>query len=237
MAHINLLPWRDERRKQREHEFYRQLAMVFVFSLVIVGAWAFTMGQRVDNQHARNDYLRAQIRQVDHKIAQIKNLKKTRAQLLARKRIIEHLQSSRSQMVHLFDALVKTITDNVRLTSVSQKGQVLVLDGVAQSNASVAGYMRRLGASPWLGQPDLEKTVNHHNGTRMPYSFGLQLTLSKPTEQQIKAAANTAREKRHEQPPSRSDATATAGKHSEASATSARDAGGKARADIAEARG
>ncbi len=216
MAHINLLPWRDERRSRREHEFYRQLAVVFVFSLVIVGAWVFWMGQRIDNQHMRNDYLRAQIRQVDAKIAQIKNLKKTRAQLLARKKIIEHLQSSRSQMVHLFDELVKTIPDSVRLTSIAQKGQSLTLDGVAQSNASVAGYMRRLGASPWLGQPDLEKTVNHHDGTRMPYSFGLQLTLSKPTDKQVKAASRTAGDKRHDRRPPGGKATAAAGKHREA---------------------
>lgn len=182
MAHINLLPWRAERRKQREREFYGQLGVAFVIGLLAVIVWAFWMGQRIDNQHDRNAYLKGQIKQVDAKIAKIKDLEKVRSQLLARKHIIEKLQSSRSQMVHLFDELVKTIPDSVRLTSLKQNGEHLELAGVAQSNASVAEYMRHLGASPWLGSPDLEKTVNHHDGSRTPYSFGLGLTLSKPSD-------------------------------------------------------
>lgn len=188
MAHINLLPWRAERRKQREREFYGQLALAFVAGLVVVFAWVFWMGQRIDNQHARNDYLKGQIKQVDAKIAQIKDLEKVRSQLLARKEIIEQLQSNRSQMVHLFDEMVKTIPDSARLTSMTQKGEHLALDGVAESNASVAKYMRQLEASPWLGHADLKKTVNHHDGTRTPYSFGLDLTLSKPTDEEREAA-------------------------------------------------
>jgi type IV pilus assembly protein PilN len=182
MAHINLLPWRAERRKQREREFYGQLGMAFAAAILVMIAWTFWMGQRIDNQDARNDYLRAQIKQVDTRIAKIKDLEKVRDQLLARKHIIEKLQSNRSQMVHLFDSLVTTIPDSVRLTSVKQNGQHLELAGVAQSNASVAEYMRNLEASPWMGEPDLEKTVNRHDGSRTPYTFGLGLTLSKPAE-------------------------------------------------------
>lgn len=188
MAHINLLPWRAERRKLREREFYGQLGMAFVAGIIVVIAWAFWMGQRVDNQNARNAYLKDQIHQVQAKIDKIKDLKKVRSQLLARKRIIEKLQSNRSQMVHLFDELVKTIPDSVRLTSLKQNGKNLKLAGVAQSNASVAEYMRNLEASPWLGPADLEKTVNHHNGSRMPYSFSLTLQLSKPSAEQVKAS-------------------------------------------------
>ncbi len=189
MAHINLLPWRAERRKQREREFYGQLGLAFVAGLLVVIVWAFMMGQRIDNQHARNDYLKGQIKQVQLKIDKIKDLEKVRSQLLARKQIIEKLQSNRSQMVHLFDEMVKTIPDSVRLTSFKQNGDHLELAGVAQSNASVATYMRHLESSPWLQGADLEKTVNHHDGSRTPYSFGLGVTLSKPTEEQRKAAA------------------------------------------------
>lgn len=184
MAHINLLPWRAERRKQREREFYGQLALVLVVALVVLFAWVFWMGQRIDNQEARNTYLKGQIKQVDAKIAQIKDLEKTRSQLLARKEIIEQLQSNRSQMVHLFDEMVKAIPDSVRLTALTQKGERLALDGVAESNASVAKYMRQLDASPWLGQSDLKKTVNNHDGSRTPYSFGLDMSLSKPTDEE-----------------------------------------------------
>lgn len=188
MAHINLLPWRAERRKQREREFYGQLGLAFALGLIVVFGWVFWMGQRVDNQNARNAYLKGQIKQVDAKIAQIKDLEKTRSQLLARKEIIEQLQSNRSQMVHLFDEMVKAIPDSTRLTAMTQKGEHLALDGVAESNASVAKYMRQLEASPWMGQADLKKTVNNHDSTRTPYSFGLDMTLSKPTDEEREAA-------------------------------------------------
>lgn len=190
MAHINLLPWRTERRKQREREFYAQLGMAFVAGIIVVIAWVSWMGQRVDNQYARNDYLKGQIKQVQVKIDKIKDLEKVRKELLDRKTIIEKLQSNRSQMVHLFDVLVTTMPDSVRLTSLKQNKQHLELKGVAQSNASVAEYMRHLEASPWLGTPTLELTTNRHDGSRTPYTFSLGVNLSKPSDVQREAAAD-----------------------------------------------
>jgi type IV pilus assembly protein PilN len=102
--------------------------------------------------------------------------------LLARKQIIEQLQANRAQMVHLFDELVKTVPGSVRLTSIKQNGDQMVLGGVAQSNASVAEYMRNIETSPWMGQADLSKTENSHDASRMPYSFGLTVALSKPKD-------------------------------------------------------
>lgn len=180
MAHINLLPWRAERRKQREREFYMQLGLAAVAGIVVVLLWGAWMGARIDNQGARNTYLHDQIRQVDAKISKIKDLEKTRQRLLTRKKIIEQLQANRSQMVHLFDELVKTIPPSVKLTGFKQTGQTLTLDGVAQSNASVAQYMRNLEASPWMKDIQLHKTENRHDGSRLPYTFGVTLTLTKP---------------------------------------------------------
>ncbi|HVC16740.1 MAG TPA: PilN domain-containing protein [Rhodanobacter sp.] len=180
MAHVNLLPWRAERRKQREREFYMQLAAAFVAALAFLLLWGFWMGERIDNQNERNTYLQTEIKQLDVRIAKIKDLEKVREHLLARKQIIEELQSDRSQMVHLFDELVKTIPSSVRLTGLKQSGQSMSLDGVAQSNASVAEYMRNIEASPWMGHADLRKTENTHNAGRMPYTFGLNVTLSQP---------------------------------------------------------
>ncbi len=180
MAHVNLLPWRAERRKQREREFYMQLAAAFVVAVGVLLLWTFWMDQRIDNQNDRNAYLQTEIKQVDVRIAKIKDLEKVREHLLARKQIIEQLQADRSQMVHLFDELVKTIPSSARLTGMKQSGQAMTLDGVAQSNASVAEYMRNIEASPWMGHADLTKTENTHDATRMPYSFGLNVTLSRP---------------------------------------------------------
>lgn len=180
MAHVNLLPWRAERRKQREREFYMQLVAAFVVGLGVLLLWMFWMGQRIDNQNERNAYLQTEIKQLDVRIAKIKDLEKVREHLLARKQIIEQLQADRSQMVHLFDELVKTIPSSARLTGLKQSGQSMSLDGVAQSNASVAEYMRNVESSPWMGHTDLRKTENTHDATRMPYVFGLDVTLSRP---------------------------------------------------------
>ena len=180
MAHVNLLPWRAGRRKQREREFYMQLVAAFVVALGVLLVWMFWMDQRIDNQNDRNTYLQTEIKQLDVRIAKIKDLEKVREHLLARKQIIEQLQADRSQMVHLFDELVKTIPTSARLTGLKQSGQSMSLDGVAQSNDSVAKYMRNVEASQWMGHADLRKTENKHDASRMPYEFGLNVQLSKP---------------------------------------------------------
>lgn len=187
MAHVNLLPWRAERRKQREREFYMQLVAAFVVGLGVLLLWVFWMDQRIDNQNERNAYLQTEIKQLDVRIAKIKDLEKVREHLLARKQIIEQLQADRSQMVHLFDELVKTIPTSARLSGLKQGGQSMMLDGVAQSNASVAEYMRNIEGSPWMGHADLSKTENTHNGTRMPYVFGLNVLLSRPKSDEVDA--------------------------------------------------
>jgi type IV pilus assembly protein PilN len=180
MAHINLLPWRAERRKLREREFYIQLGMAFGAALVVLIAWSFWMDARIDNQAERNTYLQGEIKQLDDRIAKIKDLEKVRAGLLQRKQIIEQLQANRSQMVHLFDELVKTIPSSARLAGMKQSGDSMSLDGVAQSNSSVAEYMRNIEASPWMGHADLRKTENTHDASRMPYVFGLDVRLNHP---------------------------------------------------------
>jgi type IV pilus assembly protein PilN len=182
MAHINLLPWRAERRKIRQREFFMQLAAAALAAVGLMLLWWLWMDMRIDNQNQRNAYLQDQIKQVDVRLEKIKDLEKVRSELLARKQIIEQLQANRSQMVHLFDELVKTIPTSARLTSIKQNGDQMVLNGVAQSNASVADYMRNIEASPWMGQADLSKTENSHDASRMPYSFGLTVALQRPKQ-------------------------------------------------------
>lgn len=194
MAKINLLPWRAERRRQREREFYMMLLGAFVAGLLGVLLWHLWMNARIDNQDERNQYLTDQIHQLDSKLVEIKNLEKTKSQLLARKQIIEKLQANRSQMVHLFDELVKTIPDSVRLTGMKQDGNTLTLDGVAQSNASVATYMRNLDQSPWMTRPDLQKTEANAGHRRDRYNFGLKVTLTSPEEKAKEQAKQQAEE-------------------------------------------
>lgn len=193
MAHINLLPWRTERRKQREREFFMQLGAAFVAAMLVLVLWVFWMDMRIDNQNERNTYLQGEIKQLDERIAKIKDLEKVRERLLARKQIIEQLQANRSQMVHLFDELVKTIPASARLGGLKQVGDSMTLEGVAQSNASVAEYMRNIEASPWMGHADLRKTENTHKGdSRMPYAFGLDVALSRPKQEEADGSADDA---------------------------------------------
>jgi type IV pilus assembly protein PilN len=180
MAKINLLPWRAERRERRKREFFTHLIVAFVAAVVLVLLWGFWVSLRIGNQNDRNEYLKGQITQLDAKITEIQNLQKVKDHLLARKRIVEKLQSSRSQMVHLFDQIVQTIPAGARLTGLTQQGDKLTLDGVAQSNATVAQYMRNIEASPWMGPTTLVSTTNVHNDTNTPYEFQLVVALTTP---------------------------------------------------------
>jgi len=188
MANINLLPWRAERRKLREREFYMMLLATAVATFVVLIAAIFWMGQLIENQERRNTYLQGEIKGLDKQIEEIKELDKTRSQLLTRKEIIEQLQSNRSQMVHLFDEMVKTIPDGARLTSMKQSGQVLTLEGVAESNSRVATYMRNVDVSPWMGHTDLRKIENKADAKdadkKTPYVFSLDVKLRKPQDAQ-----------------------------------------------------
>ena len=191
MARINLLPWRAERRKLREREFFIQLGVAAAVAIGLVVVWAMWMGMRIDNQNDRNAYLQGQIAQLKAENQQIKNLDKVRDRLLARKKIIEDLQANRSQMVHLFDELVKRTPASIRLTSMAQKGDLLTLNGVAQSNAAVADYMRNLEASPWLGAADLQKTEKQGSDSRMPYTFGIKVKMGMPKSDGTPAGASS----------------------------------------------
>jgi type IV pilus assembly protein PilN len=188
MAKINLLPWRAERRKQREREFYMMLlgAAVAAFAALLIAI--FWMNHLIADQNDRNTYFQQQIKALDKEIEEIKELDKTRSALLTRKEIIEQLQSNRSQMVHLFDEMVRTIPDGVRLTSMKQTGDVLTLEGIAESNSRVAAYMRNIDNSPWMGRSDLRKIENKSGSKdvdkKMPYAFSLDVKLRKPEDAQ-----------------------------------------------------
>ena len=182
MANINLLPWRADRRKLREREFYMNLLGAAVAAFAVLLLAIMWMGHLVDVQNNRNAYLQEEIKGLDKQIVEIAELDKTRSQLLTRKEIIEQLQSNRSQMVHLFDDMVKTIPDGARLTAMKQAGDILTLEGVAESNSRVASYMRNIDVAPWMGRTDLRKIENKGKDAdkKMPYLFSLDVKLHKP---------------------------------------------------------
>ncbi len=183
MAKINLLPWRAERRKQRQKEFYTMLAGAALVAVVIGLGVVKYFDHLIGVQNQRNTRLTSEIALLDEAISKIEALDKRKAELLARKAVIEQLQSSRSQMVHLFDQLVRTIPDGVRLNSIKQTGEKLTLDGVAQSNARVSSYMLELEDSGWMTAPDLSIIEAKGSDKSMPYQFALTVTLKKPKKE------------------------------------------------------
>lgn len=180
MARINLLPWRAERRKQRQKEFGVMVALGALAGLVLWFLVNSYYNSQIDGQNERNAYLKDQITQVDAKIKQIEDLDKQKSRLLARKEVIEQLQANRSQMVHLFDSLVRTIPDGVVLTSIKQEGEKLTLEGRSQSNARVSTYMRNLEDSGWMTKPELSIIEAKGELKGLPYAFSLSVTLANP---------------------------------------------------------
>lgn len=180
MARINLLPWRAERRKQRQKEFGIMLGLSALGGVLGALLLLFWYNARIDNQNERNAYLKDQIAQVDTQIKEIEALDKQKDRLLARKRVIEELQANRSQMVHLFDSLVRTLPDGVALTSIKQDGQTLTLGGRSQSNARVSTYMRNLEGSGWMTRPELNIIEAKEGNPGLPFEFTLQVQLASP---------------------------------------------------------
>ncbi len=180
MARINLLPWREERRKARQKEFGVMLALAALAGVLVAFLiFSFYKGQ-ISGQNARNEYLRGEITKVDEQIKEIDALDQKKSKLLARKEVIEELQSNRSQMVHLFDSLVRTIPEGVALTAIKQEGEILTLSGRSQSNARVSTYMRNLESSGWMTNPDLNVIEAKEGNPGLPYEFTLKVKLANP---------------------------------------------------------
>lgn len=156
MPRINLVPWREAERKRKRQEF----GVGALGALVVAGLIAFLvnlqMGAAIDNQNERNQYLNEEIAKLDKQITEILALEQQKQRLRARIQVIEQLERSRPEIVHVFDQLVRTIPDGVNLTSLKQTDRRLTLKGLAQSSTRVASYMRNIDASEWLTEPSLD---------------------------------------------------------------------------------
>jgi type IV pilus assembly protein PilN len=156
MPRINLLPWREAERKQRRQEFFLGLgAAIATAALVtLVGRWQ--MSSAIAHQNERNQIVQNEITELDKKITEILGLENQKRQLLARMEIIETLQRSRPEIVHIFDEIVRTLPEGVYLTLVKQTGAKIEMRGVAQSSTRVSAFMRNIDNSQWLAEPSLQ---------------------------------------------------------------------------------
>jgi type IV pilus assembly protein PilN len=152
---VNLLPHREIRRKQQQTQFFIMLGTVVAIGAAIWGVVHYHLENQFDNQVDRNKYLQAEIAKLDKQIAEIQKLKDQTASLLARKQVVETLQSTRSEVVHLLDQLVRQLPDGVYLRSIKQSGTRVSISGLTQSQARVSTLMRNLESSPQLESPGL----------------------------------------------------------------------------------
>ncbi len=184
MARINLLPWREAERKKRQKDFGLMVLTGVVMTIFLLVGAHMQIESQIKAQSQRNAYLQSEIDVVERQIAEIRDLGKTKSSLLARMNIIQELQSSRPQIVHLFDEVVSTIPDGVFLDHVAQIGAQIEMIGQAQSNARVSSFMRNIEDSGWLGKPRLDFIESKEaTGTGLSHFKLTASQISKATEE------------------------------------------------------
>jgi type IV pilus assembly protein PilN len=183
---INLLDWRTELANFRQQQFAAMLGLGLVVAAGSVFMVTIGVQGAIDHQRARNAFLQSQIAEMDKKIKEIEELEKVKANLLARMKVIEELQASRTAMVHFFDEIVNTLPDGVYIKTLKQAGSAVTVDGVAESNGRVSAYMKNIESSQWFAEPRLIVINTKDVAKRRQAEFQLQfknLTKAKPGAQ------------------------------------------------------
>jgi type IV pilus assembly protein PilN len=182
MARINLLPWREEQRRERQRHFMSNLAMTAVLGIILVFLVWVVFERKIDHQQSRNAVVQSEIRLLETRIKRIDELERTRARLISRKQVIERLQASRSMTVELLDNLAKSIPVGVTLTTTRQQGPTLALAGSSQSNARVSAYLRQLEQNDLFLDPELGfvRSAPTPVTTTEPYVFNIKVKVRPP---------------------------------------------------------
>lgn len=155
MIRVNLLPHREEKRKRRQQQFLGLAVFSVIIGALVAGAVWFFLDQQVQQQKANVAYMKSEIAKLDKQIEEIRKIREETASLLAKKQVVEGLQSNRSEPVQLLDQLLRQLPEGVYLKAIKQTGAKVNILGYAQSNARVSTLMRNLGASPYLENPEL----------------------------------------------------------------------------------
>lgn len=193
MIRINLLPHREEKRKQRKIAFLRLLALAAVLGLAIAVAYAAFIGAKIANQNQRNDFIKAENAKLDAEIKEIANLKQEIEALQARQQAVEDLQSDRNQPVYLMDELVKQVPEGIYLRTFKQDNQRVAMSGYAQSNERVSELLRNLSNnSPWLERPDLIEirlaNLGQGRDAKKVFDFTVNVGIKRPREKEQAAS-------------------------------------------------
>ncbi len=186
MANINLRPWREELREEKKNQF-----LAILFGVVILAAGVVFLGDRmingsIDDQNRRNNFIKSEITKLDKQIAEIKNLRERREQLLARMRVIQALQGNRPIIVRLFDEIVRTLPGGVHYTSLRRSGDIVSIVGTAESNTKVSSLMRKLDASDWFAKPALSGVRANPRAGEQANDFTLTVKRVSPKSEEEK---------------------------------------------------
>ena len=171
MPRINLLPWREEERKKRQKEFGMALGGAVLAAVAVVMLTILAYSQMISGQQQRNTRLTEEINELQRSIEEIDGLERQKERLLARMEIIDQLQKSRPEIVHLFDEMVRQLPEGVYLTSFKQNGARLEIRGIAQSSTRVSALMRQIDASDWLTDPEVERVQTTTSGASRQAQF------------------------------------------------------------------
>ena len=156
MAQINLLPWREELRKEQTNQFLATTGLALFFTAAVIVLIHMNVAGMIDHQVKRNNILDEEIKRLDIELLKIQGLEETKSKLLSRMEIIQSLQQKRPQIVHLFDDIVKTVPEGLHINELKQSGSNITIDGLAESNGRVSAYMRNIDGSEWMSTPRLQ---------------------------------------------------------------------------------
>jgi len=187
MIRLNLLPHREQKRQARKRQFISLAISLSVLAVAVVALVHVVMGARIENQESRNQLLKGEIAKLDAQIKEIDKLREQTQALLARKQVVETLQTNRTDAVHLLDQIVRQLPDGIYLRQVRQSDTKVTLSGYAQSNARVSTLMRNIDSSPWLQRPELVEikavTLPGAPGQRAnEFTLNLQVKRTAPLE-------------------------------------------------------
>ena len=195
MIRVNLLPHREEKRKRRQQQFGVLFGISVVIGAIVAGAVWFFLDIQVSNQQANVAYMKGEIAKLDKQIEEIRKIREETASLLAKKQVVEGLQSNRSEPVQLLDQLLRQLPEGVYLKAIKQVGPKVTVTGYAQSNARVSTLMRNLGASPYLENPELVEIkavpAPDKSGNRVN-EFNMNISIKRAVAQDARATSGKA---------------------------------------------
>ncbi|MCW8195342.1 PilN domain-containing protein [Proteobacteria bacterium 005FR1] len=182
MANINLLPWRDELRQEKKKEFFTILGGFCILGVLCGYVWVSSVQGSIDNQNSRNALLQREIDALQQQVAEIKELKERRAQLIERMKVIQDLQGTRPVIVRYFDGLVRAVPDGIYLTKLSRAGNQISVEGIADSHSRISSFMRNLDESEWFSDPNMANIAAAPDQSEQAQKFNMTVGAAVPKQ-------------------------------------------------------